>query len=162
MSIDHEVMRKLILPTQGLWFTTLNILSHLRFMWLLGQMQPNIGDSRRFVHASWQASLVGRKKIFVSYWIEIFSFLFSLFYGCTLLKNMRHFPAICSLRSVSCMEIIRNSESLNLTSGASQPAPPWNPQHPPVFHSAFILSHFAVCFKVFEELDAFSFLLAHA
>lgn len=31
-------------------------------MWLFGQMQPNIGDRRRLVHASWHASLWMRKR----------------------------------------------------------------------------------------------------
>lgn len=31
-------------------------------MWLFGQMQPNIGDSRRFVQASWHASLLEKEK----------------------------------------------------------------------------------------------------
>jgi hypothetical protein len=30
----------------------LKILSHLRFMWLFGQMQPNIGDNLSLAQAS--------------------------------------------------------------------------------------------------------------
>lgn len=31
-------------------------------MWLFGQMQPNIGDRRRLVQASWHASLWKKPK----------------------------------------------------------------------------------------------------
>jgi hypothetical protein len=50
------------LPTQGLWFTMLKILSHLRFMWLFGQIQPNMGDSLSLDQASWHSSLKNRNK----------------------------------------------------------------------------------------------------
>lgn len=45
------------LPTHGLWFTILNMRSQRRFMWLFGQMHPNMGDSLRFVQDSWHNSL---------------------------------------------------------------------------------------------------------
>lgn len=45
------------LPTHGLWLTMLKMRSHLFFMWLFGQMQPNIGERRKLVQESWHRSL---------------------------------------------------------------------------------------------------------
>lgn len=45
------------LPMHGLWLTNVKTLSQRFFMWLFGQMQPNIGEYRILVQASWHASL---------------------------------------------------------------------------------------------------------
>lgn len=52
-----EKKKDLNSPTQGLWLTVEKILSHRFFIWFFGHIQPNMGESRSCVQASWQASL---------------------------------------------------------------------------------------------------------